>query len=218
MKRVPFGWILFVLSLVTLAGIYIVYFPVEVSKMRQMEQFQKCPSDIYLRMLVKYDSPPIYEEEYRMQDLNGVSSASYRVRGYAGKEITVSAPARQEVDVSFFFGKLVQDDIWDLVNRPDAGDTNAHYTLYVKQLIDCKQGDRTITFTDPHYWAVAAGHQFHIDLSKNTVKNIGDLLRLKSTSTADPRYETIVNDFRAFGSDAFRRDIANAQATVRAAK
>jgi hypothetical protein len=40
------------------------------------------------------------------------------------------------------------------------------------------------------------------------------LLRLQ-TQTRDPRYEKIVQDFREFGPDEFRRNVAAAQARAR---
>jgi len=115
--------------------------------------------------------------------------------------------------VSFFFGKLVQDGVWDLMDKPPRGNTDAHYTVYVKQLADFKQGDRTITFTDPHYWATTAGRQYTIDLRKT---NPNDLLKLSSTQLADPHYQEIVNDFRAFGPPAFRAKVAQVRAAFEA--
>ncbi|MBV8654905.1 MAG: hypothetical protein JO160_02600, partial [Candidatus Eremiobacteraeota bacterium] len=78
---------------------------------------------------------------------------------------------------------------------------------------DYKQGERTVTFTDPHYWAVTAGRQYSIDLSKQSPN---DLLKMQSTAVADPRYEQIVRDFREFGPDEFRANVAAAQARARA--
>jgi hypothetical protein len=208
------GWILVVLTIIALFMVYRSDFNREVAKEKEVQALKKCPSEIYVRMLVQYDKPPIYQEEYRMQDINGVSSASYRIRSFAGKEVTIEVPPRQETDVSFFFGRLVQDGIWNLVNKPPRGHTNPTYTLYVKQKIDCKQGDRTITFTDPHYWATTAGHQFHIDLSKGSPKDATDLLRLQSTAEADPHYQTLVNDFRAFGPDTFRAKVDAARTAL----
>ncbi len=68
-------------------------------------------------------------------------------------------------------------------------------------------------FTDPHYWATTAGHQYEIQLSKNSPTP--DLTKLKSTSLADPRYLNIVQAFRNFGPPSFRQKIAQAQALVR---
>jgi hypothetical protein len=113
-------------------------------------------------------------------------------------------------DVSFFFGRLDQDGVWQIVNQPPRGNTDVHYTVYVKQLADFKQGDRTITFTDPHYWATTAGRQYSIDLSKESPN---DLLKLKSTELADDRYQK-VDDFRSFGPESFRTKIADARASL----
>lgn len=217
-KGLHFGWFVVILAALTAALIVIHYVPLELKQLAQVDKLKACPSEIYLRMLVHYDKPPIYEEEYRMQDVDGASKASYRIRTYAGKEVTVTEPARLETDVSFLFGQVVQDGIWDLTNRAPAGNTNAHYTLYVKQLVDCKQGDRTVTFTDPKHIATDIGREYRIDLSKEKIKSPADLLHLESTSLADPHYLAVVNDFRSFGSDTFRKNVTEAQAAARSRK
>jgi hypothetical protein len=86
------------------------------------------------------------------------------------------------------------------------------YTLHIHQVSGNKQGSRTITFTDPHYWAVTAGRQYHIVL--NTNSPVPDLTKLQSTSLADPRYEKIVREFRNFGTPAFRARVAQARRLV----
>jgi hypothetical protein len=147
-----------------------------------------------------------------MSDVEGVSRFEYEIRGYNGHQITVIAPAARVYDVSFFFGRLTQDGIWQLVNRPSRPGATATYTVYVKQLADYQQGQRTVTFTNPEYWATKAGRQFSIDLSKGVPK---DLLHLQSTQATDPRYEQIVKDFRDFGPDEFRHNVAVARARIR---
>lgn len=230
-RHVPFGWFILILSLVTLGWIYFRYVPKEAAKLEQVVAL-KCPSDIRLRMTLDYDKPPIYQEEYLMDDVDGVSSSSYRIRGYAGKQIKIAAPASKTYDVSFLFGLVVQDGIWDLVDRPPRGNADVHYTLYVRQkaLITisdpktgdtktvCKSGDRTITFTDPHYIATTAGRQYQIDLGKGAPSGPADLLKMQSTTLADPHYEKVVGDFRNFGPETFRSKVASARATILGAK
>lgn len=185
----------------------------EMGRFTNVVKAQKAPSALYARLLVTYDKPPLYEEEYRMQDVEGVSSFTYRIRGYDGKQITVTAPPAATYNVSFFFGKLEQDGIWQLVNKPALAEPDAHYAVYVKQLADFQQGQRTVTFTNPQYWATRVERQFHMDLSKSKPS---DLLVLESTQgSTDPRYAEIVADFRAFGPEQFRRNVASAQARVR---
>ncbi len=229
-RRFPLGWTIFALSLVSLVWVYTRAFPIETAKMQQVDRALDCPSDLQLRLTVQYDKPPIYLEEWTMRNKNGTSTSSYRIRGYAGKQITITSPDSKTYDVSFMFGRVVQDGIWELVNQPPRGDTNAHYTLYIRQTASiqrgegkaaktvCGTGDRTITFTDPHYWATTAGRQFQIDLGKGAPKTANDLLKLNSTTLADPRYEVVVNDFRTFGPASFRSKIAVARATIRGGK
>ncbi|HEU5480795.1 MAG TPA: hypothetical protein VFU90_13205, partial [Candidatus Tumulicola sp.] len=113
-------------------------------------------------------------------------------------------------DVSFFFGGLDQDGIWQMVDLPALPHPDAYYSVYVKQLADFKEGERTVTFTNPAYWASHASQQ-EFNLSKTSPR---DLLHLQGQKP-DPRYAKIVDDFRSFGPDEFRRNVAAAQQRAR---
>jgi hypothetical protein len=176
---------------------------------------QKAPSELYARMTIRYTKPPLYSEAYAMQDVEGVSSFSYEIRSYGCRVITVKAPAAEVTDVSFFFGKLVQDGIWQMVDKAPLPNASAFYTVYVKQLADYQEGNRAVTFTNPDYWASTYGHQYTLDLSKVHPKTAGDLLHIASTQLNDPRYQEVVQDFRQFGPDEFRRNVATAQERAR---
>jgi hypothetical protein len=210
--RFPIEIFIVVLSVVMLALGWRIYGAGEMGRFAPAVHAQKAPSELYARLFIRYPKPPIYEEAYRMSDIEGVSRFQYTIRGYNGHEITVTAPPARVYDVSFFFGRLDQDGIWQLTNRPPRPKFDAQYTVYVKQLADYKEGERTVTFTNPQYWATKASRQFSIDLSKGIPK---DVLRMESTEIADPRYVQIVKDFRDFGPDEFRRNVALAQSRIR---
>lgn len=213
MRRFPIEILIIVLCVVMLALGWRIYGTGEMGRFGPAIHAQHAPSELYARMLVRYAKPPIYEEEYRMSDVEGVSKFDYRIRGVNGHEITVTAPAARVYDVSFFYGRLVQDGIWQLQNKPPRPDANEHYTIYVKQLADYKEGQRTVTFTNPEYWAKRAGQQFEIDLSKGVPKN---LVFIAGQQAGDKRYQQIVTDFLNFGPDEFRHNVATAQARIRA--
>ena len=215
MRRFSIPLAIAIFSIVAIVIGWFVYAPGELATWQKIGIASKAPSRIYARMSIRYDKPPIYEEEYAMSDIEGVSTFEYRIRGYSGKQITITAPPAAVYDVSFFFGKLQQDGVWRLMNKPPRGNTTAHYTIYVKQVVDFKHGSRTITFTDPHYWATTAGRQYHIDLSKQKPT---DLLTLTGTALADPHYAKVVADFRAFGPKAFRSKIARVRASFHSKK
>ncbi len=212
MRRFPIELLIAVVVVVMLILGWKIYGFGEMGRFGPALRAQRAPSELYARMLVRYAKPPIYQEEYRMSDIEGISAFSYSIRGYDGRQITIKAPPAQVHDVSFFVGRLDQDGVWQIVNRDPLPDADAHYTVYVKQVADYKQGDRTVTFTDPHYWATKAGRLYSIDLSKG-VPN--DLVHMTSTQVADPRYEQIVKDFRDFGPDEFRHNVAAAQGRIR---
>ncbi len=214
MRRFPIEIFIVVVAAVMLVLGWRIYGSGEMGRFGPVIHAQKAPSRLYARLLIRYPKAPIFEEEYRMSDVEGVSAFLYRIRGYNGREITVKAPAARVYEVSFFFGKLDQDGIWQLVDRPPLPNAGAQYTVYVKQLADYRQGERTVTFTNPEYWAKQAGHQYQIDLSKGVPK---DFVHVQSDQASYPHYQVIVNDFREFGPDEFRRNVAAAQARIRGA-
>lgn len=208
-----FGTAIFVFVVVfIIAGLVFIKWP-DFQNKQQLSNVRNSRSVLDLSLAIKYDKPPIYEEQYRMRNDNGLSTAQYRIQGYSGKVVTITLPPDKTYAVTFFFEEVVQDGIWQLVNKPPVGNTDIGYTLHIFQVADNKQGSRTITFTDPHYWAVTAGRQYHIVLSPNSPTP--DLTKLNSTTLADPRYAKIVEDFREFGPPSFRQKIARAQALIR---
>ncbi|MFY9720016.1 MAG: hypothetical protein WAK16_10270 [Candidatus Cybelea sp.] len=212
MRRFPIELLILVVAVVTLVVGWRIYGFGEMGRFGPAIRAQKAPSELYARLIIRYPKPPIAREEYRVSDIEGVSAFSYTIRGYDGRQITINAPAARIYDVSFFVGRLDQDGVWQIVDRDPLPHADAHYTVYVKQVADYKQGDRTVTFTDPHYWATKTGRLYTIDLSKG-VPN--DLVHMSSTQVADPRYEQIVKDFRDFGPDEFRHNVAVAQGRIR---
>jgi hypothetical protein len=212
MRRFPIEIFIIVLAVVMLILGWRIYGAGEMGRFGPAIHAQKAPSELHARLRIRYDKAPVYEEDYQMSDVEGVSTFTYRIRGYSGREITVKAPPARMYDVSFFFGKLDQDGIWQLVDRAPLPHADAHYTVHVKQLADYKKGERTVTFTNPEYWAKQAGQQYEIDLSKGVPK---DFVHVQSQQASYPHYQQIVNDFRSFGPDEFRKNVAAAQARIR---
>jgi hypothetical protein len=210
-RRFPVGLAIALFSAVMLAIGWRIYGFGEFARIGRVANVVSAPSELYARLLIRYDKPPIFEEEYRMQDVNGISTFDYRIRGYNGRQITITQPKAAIYDVSYFFGSLDQNGIWQLMDKAPRPDTDAHYTLFVKQVADFKQGERTVTFTNPGYWATATGRRYEIDLTKDKPS---DLLHLQSTQLADPHYEALVRSFREFGPPQFRQNIRAAQAQV----
>lgn len=211
-----FGTAIFIFSVVFIVlGTIFIPWP-DFQHKKEVTRIRQSASVLDVGLTIKYEKPPIYLEQYTMHNDNGVSNVQYKIQGYSGKVVTITLPPDKTYAVTFFFEEVVQDGIWQLVNKPDAGNTNVRYTLHIHQVADREQGSRTITFTDPHYWALEAGRQYHIQLSQNSPTP--DLTKLESTSLADPRYEKIVDAFRTFGPPSFRDKVREAQALVRASK
>jgi len=128
-------------------------------------------SEIKLGMSVQYDTGPLAEEDYTMNDIDGVSSSSYRGVARSGTRITIAERPRATLEdgpnVAYFFGQVVQDGIWELGSRPTRGDARTHYRIAIYQLTDTQHGSHHFVFTDPHYWATTGGHQFHLKLARD---------------------------------------------------
>lgn len=212
MRRFPIELFIVAICIVMLILGWRIYGAGEMGRFGPAIHAQRAPSRLYARLVIGYAKPPISQEEYQMSDNEGVSSFQYVIRGSQGHVITVKAPAARVYDVSFFFGRLVQDGVWQLENKAPLPNALERYAVYVKQAVDYKQGDRLVTFTSPDYWATKSGRQYQIDLSKGVPS---DLLHIASTQVADPRYEQIVKDFRDFGPDVFRNNVATAQRQIR---
>ncbi|MBD5604318.1 MAG: hypothetical protein IAI48_04410 [Candidatus Eremiobacteraeota bacterium] len=212
-RRNPIPFLIFVLALVGLLAAYAFFNRTIVSRYVAARHVLNRRSEIRLSLTVDHATGPLVRETYEMSDVEGVSASSYRVAGRSGTTVTiVERPERTldpDANVAFFFGKTVQDGIWELTNRPPRGDAGTRYTVHVYQFADGQHGSRDYTFTDPHYWATTGGHQFHITLDKN--KPVPDLLQMTSTVVVEPRYAALVDDFRAFGPERFRKKSADAR-------
>jgi len=204
-------WIFIFVVIMLIVGLRFIQWP-DFAHIKQVGKIANQESAYYLKMRIRYEKPPLYEELWDIRDVNGVSTAQYKVTGYSGKVVTVTAPPDKNTNVSFFAERVVADGIWQLTNQPPRGDTSKTYTLYIKQLADFKTGTRTIIFTDPHYWATTAGRQFHIHLDPK--KPTPNLVTLQGSALADPRYERVVNEFLDFGTPSFKSKVAHARALV----
>jgi hypothetical protein len=211
-----FGTAIFVFAIVFIVcGLVFIKWP-DFQHKSEVARVLNSRSVLDVSLTMKYQKPPIYLEQYTMHNDNGISTAQYKIQGYSGKVVTITLPPDKTYAVTFFFEQVVQDGIWELVNKPPTGNTSIAYTLHIHQIADAKSGKRTITFTDPHYWALTAGRQYEIQLNPHSPTP--DLTKLKSTSLADPRYEQIVKAFREFGTPAFREKIARARQLIVASR
>ena len=213
MPRNPVPLLVLLAVLIAAGGSYFVFLTTDVPRSTNTHEVLASRSDLELAMRVRHDAGPISEEDYAMSDVDGLSKSTYRAIGRSGVQITIVERPRQTLEdgpnVAFFLQQAVADGVWDLPSRPPRGDRSTHYEIDVYQLLGNQHGSHRFTFTDPQYWATTGGHQFHIVLEKS--KPIPDILKLSSTTLIEPRYEKVVDDFRAFGPQSFRNKIAAAQ-------
>ncbi|MFN2460740.1 MAG: hypothetical protein ABR591_08650 [Candidatus Velthaea sp.] len=214
MRRFPTTALILVLTVAGIIGGWRLFAQNEAARFHAVERVRTSRSYIKLVMQAAYPAGPIARETYTLVDDDGKSSALYAATDRKGTVATFDETIRG-YDVAFAFDKLVQDGIWQINSKHRRALDEAAYTVSIEQIAQAQRGTRTVSFTNPEYWATAAGRQYHIHLDpKKPTPSQADLLRLDSTSSADARYLRIVEDFRSFGSPAFKRTVASARAKL----
>jgi hypothetical protein len=209
MRRFPTTLVILVLAAIGVVGGWKIFAASESQRYQAVSTVRAQRSELHFGEAISHDKGPIAREEWRLDNVNGKSTASYTAENRAGSRIAKFTEPIPGYDVTFAFEKLVQDGIWELQTRPLRGNTADVYTMRVAQVVGDRSGSHKFVFTDPHYLATTAGRQYEIHLDKN--KPVPDLLTLNSTSNADPRYQKIVDDFAAFGPPRFKKTVAAAR-------
>jgi hypothetical protein len=212
MQRFPTTLVILIVAVAGLAAGWFLFYPVESQRYHQVAAVRNERSVIHLVEEIAYAKGRISREELRLDNVDGVSSASYAVADRNGTIAKFREPI-QGYDVTFAFDLLVRDGIWDL--RTPAvfhGNTDTVYTISIAQTTGAKSGSHRFSFADPHWLATAAGRQYEIHLDKNKpLPSASDLVMLQSHANADPRYQKVVDDFASFGPPRFRKTVAAAR-------
>jgi type II secretory pathway pseudopilin PulG len=209
MRRFPTTLVVVILALLAAVGGWKLFYASESQRYQAVQAVRNQRSELHFSETVTHAKGPIAREEWQLDNVNGTSTATYRAENRAGSRIAKFTEPIQGYDVTFAFEKLVQDGVWELKTRPLKGKTDDVYTISVAQTAGNRSGKHRFTFADPHYLATTAGRQYNIHLDKN--KPVPDLLTLQSTSTADPRYQKVVDDFASFGPPRFKKTVAAAR-------
>jgi hypothetical protein len=209
MRRFPVGLFIALLAVVAVVGGIRIFAKSEGERYAQVQHVLNAPSRIQLDLTVTYPQGPIAEEDYHLEDDDGASVATYSVTDRKGDRAHFDETIRG-YGVSFAFEKLVQDGIWQITSKPPRGRDEPVYTVSVKQTVQREHGSRRVSFSDPEYWARA--REFHLTLDpKKATPDESDLIKLEAGANPDPRYLDVVDDFRQFGSPAFKATIASAR-------
>jgi len=211
MRRFPVTLSILVVAAVAVVGGWMLFAKSEHDRYLAVERVAQSRSEIRLEYTVEHTSGPIAREVWSMQNLNGHSLAAYTAVDRRGDKATFQEPI-VGYEVTFLFDKLVQDGIWDLETRPFRGSNQTLHVVKISQVADKVSGTHRFQFSDAHYIATEAGREYEIHLDPH--KPVPDLVNLQSTSTADPRYEKIAEDFEDFGSARFKATIAQARAKL----
>lgn len=209
MRRFPTTTFAIVLAVIAMIAGWKIFYHDETQRFHAVQQIRQQRSELHFGQAITHDKGPIAREEWRLDNVDGKSSATYTAENRAGSRVAKFTEPIPGYDVTFAFEKLVQDGIWELQTRPLKGKTDNIYTVTVAQVAGDRSGSHRFTFTDPRYLAVAAGRQYQIHLDKN--KPVPNLLTLQSTSSADPRYQKVVDDFASFGPPRFKKTVAAAR-------
>lgn len=204
-----------ILSIAAAAGAWIIYWPTESQRYVATRAVVRSPSIIRLVFTVKHQRGPIGQETLTFSNVDGKADVAYEGTNHAGTLVARFSEPVDGYEVANLFGEVDRDGVWELRTMPPRGDTSTSYTVTVYQSTDNQSGTHQFTFTDPHYWATTGGRQYHIHLDKN--KPVPDLVKLQSTSLAEPRFGKVVKDFDDFNAPGFRATLATARAKLRAA-
>jgi hypothetical protein len=210
---VPLG-ILAVVIAGAVAG-WRIYWPIESQRYLATRSIERSRSVITLVYTVTHERGPIKRERLTFTNVDGKAEVAYEGTNMPQTEVARFTEPVDGYEVANLFGEVVRDGVWDLKTAPPRGDTTTTYTISVYQLTNGRSGSHSFSFTDPHWWATTAGRQYHIRLDKN--KPVPDILKLDSTSIAEPRYDRLVRDFEAFAPPGFRATLSAARAKLRAA-
>ena len=214
MRRSPINAFIAVLAIVFAITGWQLYARNETARLHAVDAVRTSNSYITLTLAIVHPSGPLATETYQFVNDNGKSRATYAVGDRKGT-VARFAQIIRGYDVTFAFDKLVQDGIWELNSKHPRTLDDARYTVSIEQTAQTQSGRRIFSFSDPTYWAVTAGRQYHIVLDrKKPTPSQADVLQLESTSLAEPRYAKILADFESFGSPAFHRTIAAARAKL----
>jgi len=77
--NVPLLITVFVLVML-FVGLRFIKWP-DFAHMNEVGQIAHQKTAVYLRLTIQYDKPPLYQEIYDMRDVDGVSTAEYKVTG-----------------------------------------------------------------------------------------------------------------------------------------
>lgn len=197
---------------VAIVGIVIgarIFWPTESARYQQVQAVRNQRSELHAGETVTHGKGPIAREEWRLDNVNGTSTATYTAENRAGTRIAKFTAPIQGYDVTFAFQELVVDGVWELQTRPLRGNTSDVYMVVVAQVDGDRKGQHKFVFSDPHYLATTAGRQYEIHLDRS--KPVPNLITLNSTSSADPRYQKVVDDFASFGPPQFKATVAAAR-------
>jgi hypothetical protein len=209
MRRFPITLFVVIMAIIAVVGGWKIYADEEKSRYAAVDAIRNSYSYLKVSMLVKYPTGPISTETITLVDDNGHSLATYAVGNRSGTVATFHEKI-EGFDVSFAIGRLVQDGIWQLTNKGPRKENDPTYTVHIQQTVTGQSGQRTITFSDPEFWANAREFRITLDPKKPTPSEM-DLVKMQATAIADPRYLQVVKDFHAFGSPAFKKTIAKAR-------
>jgi hypothetical protein len=208
MRRFPTSLFVVLVAIVGLVVGVKLFWTAENQRLQAVDSVRYQRSEIRLSEVVTHAKGPIAREQLRMTNLDGKSTVYYEAQNRSGSRVARFTYPINGYDVTFAFDVLVRDGIWELQSKPLRGtNTDNVYVISIAQTAGERSGSHTFSFTDPHYLAHAREYAIHLD--KN--KPVPDLLTLKSTTIAEPRYQKMVDDFGTFGPVGFRKTVAAAR-------
>jgi hypothetical protein len=212
MRRFPIVTALITVAVIVAAvGGWMLFAKTEHDRYVAVDKVREQHSEYRIQYELQHTDGPIGTETWTFHNVDGRSSVTYVATNRTGLKATFDEYV-EGYSVTFLFQKLVLDGIWDLESRPFRGSAETLHVVAIEQTADTAHGSHRFQFSDANYIANEAGREYEIHLDPK--KPLPNLVNLKSTSTADPRYKKIAGDFAEYGSPTFRRTMAAARAKL----
>jgi hypothetical protein len=211
MRPSPVSLLVLILAVVAVVGGWMLYAKSEHDRFVAVNRVLHSRSEFGLTYTIEHTDGPIAQETWTIRNVDGNSTAAYAVTDRHGTRASF-VEQLAGYGATFLFEKLVQDGIWNLETRPFRGSSAELHVVRVEQAVGGASGSHRFMFSDAAYIATEAGREYEIHLDPH--KPVPNLVDLQSTSTADPRYRAIENDFERFGSPRFKQTVAQARAKV----
>src|SRR3981081_3409118 len=124
MRRFPTTTFAIVLAVIGLIAGWKIFYHDETQRFHAVQQIRQQRSELHFGQAITHDKGPIAREEWRLDNVDGKSSATYTAENRSGSRIAKFTEPIAGYDVTFAFEKPVQERLWQVERRTPPGETH----------------------------------------------------------------------------------------------